>query len=91
MRPSRRRCASRIPTTSSSSSLKYLSDAHAIENQAIQLLEKGEKIAGDPVLAQLYDEHLGETREHAGSSRPCSRRAAARRTRSRTRRCGSAR
>ena len=45
--------------------LKYLSDAHAIEHQAIQLLSKGEKIAGDPVLAQLYDEHLGETREHA--------------------------
>jgi ferritin-like metal-binding protein YciE len=44
--------------------LKYLSDAHAIENQAIQLLEKGPKIAGDPVLAQLYEEHLGETREH---------------------------
>ena len=46
---------------------KYLSDAHAIENQAIQLLSKGEKIAGDPVLAQLYDEHLGETREHAAT------------------------
>lgn len=44
--------------------VKYLSDAHALENQAIKLLEKGEKIAGDPVLAQLYDEHLGETREH---------------------------
>jgi ferritin-like metal-binding protein YciE len=45
--------------------VKYLSDAHAIEHQAIQLLEKGPKIAGDPVLAQLYEEHLGETREHA--------------------------
>src|ERR671932_965078 len=45
--------------------LKYLSDAHAIENQAIQLLQKGEKIAGDPVLAPLYSEHLEETREHA--------------------------
>jgi ferritin-like metal-binding protein YciE len=45
--------------------VKYLSDAHAIEHQAIQLLSKGQKIAGDPVLAQLYDEHLGETREHA--------------------------
>src|SRR5919202_1771082 len=44
--------------------VKYLSDAHAIENQAVGLLEKGQKIAGDPVLAQLYDEHLGETREH---------------------------
>jgi ferritin-like metal-binding protein YciE len=45
--------------------LKYLSDAHAIENQAIQLLSKGEQIAGDPILAQLYSEHLDETREHA--------------------------
>jgi ferritin-like metal-binding protein YciE len=44
--------------------VKYLSDAHAIENQAVGLLEKGQKIAGDPVLARLYDEHLGETREH---------------------------
>jgi ferritin-like metal-binding protein YciE len=45
--------------------VKYLSDAHAIEKQAIGLLEKGPKIAGDPVLAQLYEEHLGETRDHA--------------------------
>lgn len=45
--------------------VKYLSDAHAIEQQAIQLLSKGEKIAGDDVLAQLYREHLDETREHA--------------------------
>jgi ferritin-like metal-binding protein YciE len=44
--------------------VKYLTDAHAIEGQAIKLLEKGTKIAGDPVLAQLYEEHLGETREH---------------------------
>jgi ferritin-like metal-binding protein YciE len=44
--------------------VKYLTDAHAIENQATQLLEKGPKIAGDPLLAQLYEEHLGETREH---------------------------
>ena len=45
--------------------VKYLSDAHAIEQQAIQLLSKGEQIAGDAVLAQLYREHLDETREHA--------------------------
>jgi len=44
--------------------VKYLSDAHALESQAVGLLSKGQKIAGDPVLAQLYDEHLGETREH---------------------------
>src|SRR3954453_5593172 len=44
---------------------KYLSDAHAIENQAIQLLQKGPELAGDPVIAQIYEEHLEETREHA--------------------------
>jgi ferritin-like metal-binding protein YciE len=43
---------------------KYLSDAHAIEAQAIELLEKGRKLAGDPELARLYEEHLAETREH---------------------------
>ena len=42
---------------------KYLADAHAIEAQAIQLLEKGQTIAGDDELANLFDEHLGETRE----------------------------
>jgi ferritin-like metal-binding protein YciE len=42
---------------------KYLADAHAIEAQAIQLLERGPKIAGDPELARLYEEHLAETRE----------------------------
>ena len=44
--------------------VKYLTDAHALEAQAVQLLEKGPQLAGDPVLAQLYEEHLGETREH---------------------------
>jgi ferritin-like metal-binding protein YciE len=43
---------------------KYLADAHAIEAQAIQLLEKGQKIAGDAELANLFAEHLEETREH---------------------------
>jgi ferritin-like metal-binding protein YciE len=43
---------------------KYLADAHAIEEQAIGLLEKGPKLAGDEQLAQLYEEHLAETREH---------------------------
>jgi ferritin-like metal-binding protein YciE len=42
---------------------KYLSDAHAIEAQAIQLLGRGPKVAGDPELARLYAEHLEETRE----------------------------
>ncbi|MFL5857586.1 MAG: ferritin-like domain-containing protein [Solirubrobacteraceae bacterium] len=42
---------------------KYLADAHAIEAQAMQLLSKGEDIAGDPELARLYAEHLEETRD----------------------------
>ncbi len=43
---------------------KYLADAHAIEAQAIQLMKRGPKIAGDPELARLYAEHLEESREH---------------------------
>jgi ferritin-like metal-binding protein YciE len=44
---------------------KYLSDAHAIEAQAIQLLEKAPKIGGDDErLARLYNDHLEESREH---------------------------
>jgi ferritin-like metal-binding protein YciE len=42
---------------------KYLADAHAIEAQAIQLLERGPKIAGDVELERIYAEHLEETRE----------------------------
>ncbi len=42
--------------------VKYLTDAHAIESQAEQLLKRGRKIAGDEQLAALYDEHLDETR-----------------------------
>jgi ferritin-like metal-binding protein YciE len=45
--------------------VKYLADAHAIENQAIQLLERAPKIAGDATLQELYREHLEETREQA--------------------------
>jgi ferritin-like metal-binding protein YciE len=42
---------------------KYLADAHAIEAQAIELLEKGSDIAGAPTLEELYAEHLAETRD----------------------------
>ena len=41
---------------------KYLTDAHAIESQSIQLLERAPRIAGEPQLAALYSEHLEETR-----------------------------
>jgi ferritin-like metal-binding protein YciE len=44
---------------------KYLADAHAIEAQAMQLLERGPRLAGDDRLARIYAEHLNETKEHA--------------------------
>ncbi len=40
----------------------YLADAHAIEAQSIQMLEAGPAIAGDEQLAELYRDHLDETR-----------------------------
>jgi ferritin-like metal-binding protein YciE len=43
---------------------KYLTDAHAIEAQAIQLLDKGSRIAGSPELSAAYAEHLDETHQH---------------------------
>jgi ferritin-like metal-binding protein YciE len=43
--------------------VKYLADAHAIEAQAIQLLERATKIGGDDELRAAYREHLAETRE----------------------------
>jgi len=42
----------------------YLADAHALEAQAISLLEGGQKLVGDDPLAALMREHLEETREH---------------------------
>jgi ferritin-like metal-binding protein YciE len=44
--------------------VKYLRDAHALEAQAIALLETGPRIAGFDALATLFREHLEETREH---------------------------
>jgi len=43
---------------------KYLTDAHALEGQALQLLEKGPKLAGVPSLATAYEEHRAETEVH---------------------------
>jgi ferritin-like metal-binding protein YciE len=43
--------------------VKYLADAHAIEAQAIQMLEAAPKIVGDvPELEKLFKDHLEETR-----------------------------
>jgi ferritin-like metal-binding protein YciE len=44
--------------------VKHLRDVHALEAQAIQLLEAGQALAGFEALADLFREHLEETREH---------------------------
>ena len=41
---------------------KYLADAHAIEEQAIELLSRGPAIAGQSELARVFEEHLEQTR-----------------------------
>src|SRR4051812_35973684 len=41
--------------------VKYLADAHALENQSIELLKRGRKIIGEGELAKLLDDHLQET------------------------------
>ena len=41
----------------------YLADAHAIEKQAISLLEGAPKIIEEPRIAALFERHLEETRE----------------------------
>jgi ferritin-like metal-binding protein YciE len=43
---------------------KYLADAHAVEAQAIELLERAPGIVEDPELGRLFEEHLVETHEH---------------------------
>jgi ferritin-like metal-binding protein YciE len=43
--------------------VSYLTDAHAIEAQAIKMLQTGPAIAGFDELATVFREHLEETRE----------------------------
>ncbi len=42
----------------------YLRDAHALEAQALQMLEAGPKIAEFDELARVFEQHLEQTREH---------------------------
>jgi ferritin-like metal-binding protein YciE len=44
--------------------VKYLRDAHALEAQAAQLLEAGPKLVSFEPLAEVFREHLEQTREH---------------------------
>jgi ferritin-like metal-binding protein YciE len=43
---------------------KYLADAHAIEAQSLQLLDRAPKLAGADSLATAYAEHRSETEAH---------------------------
>jgi len=43
--------------------VKYLRDAHALEAQALQLLETGPQLVGFDALADVFREHLEQTRE----------------------------
>lgn len=51
-------------TSLTSELIRYLADAHSIEEQALQQLRKAPDIAGDAELARLFREHLIETEEH---------------------------
>ncbi len=44
---------------------KYLADAHAIEEQAVRLLERAPELAGAKQLADAFEEHLEESRGHS--------------------------
>jgi ferritin-like metal-binding protein YciE len=48
---------------------KYLADAFAIESQALQLLEQGQAIAGEPDLKKVFADHLDETRAQQSAIR----------------------
>ncbi len=43
----------------------YLADAHAVEQQAIALMERASTMTGDPLFTEVYERHLEQSREHA--------------------------
>ena len=44
--------------------VKYLTDVHSLEQNAIEMLRTGGDHAGDEQLRQAFQEHLAETEEH---------------------------
>lgn len=44
--------------------VSYVRDAHAIEAQGVQLLSAGRSVAGCDALAEAFEQHLEQTREH---------------------------
>jgi ferritin-like metal-binding protein YciE len=53
-----------MPDTIDEQLVKYLTDAHSIEEQALQQMRVAPRMAGDPELAQAFREHIPETEEH---------------------------
>src|SRR5579884_1297208 len=52
------------PQTLEEQLVKYLTDAHSIERQALVQMKLAPKIAGDTALSAAFSEHLTETEEH---------------------------
>ncbi len=44
--------------------IKYLTDAHSIERQALVQMKAAPGMAGDPEIAAAFEQHLTETEEH---------------------------
>ena len=44
--------------------VKFLQDAHAMEQESLQLLQAAVRVAGDPQLESLYQGHVMETQRH---------------------------
>jgi len=53
-----------VATSAEEQLVKYLTDAHAMEEQSVQLLEKGSQIIGDEEIARIYRAHLMQSKEH---------------------------
>lgn len=52
------------PETLDEQLVKYLTDAHSIEQQALVQMRAAPKLAGDERIAELFREHLAETEGH---------------------------
>src|SRR5918911_3648622 len=44
--------------------IKFLQDAHGMEQQSLQTLQAAVMVAGDPQLESLYQGHIMETQHH---------------------------
>lgn len=53
-----------MPADAQRELVKHLTEAHAMESQALQLLEKGAQIAGDEEISRIYRAHRLQTEEH---------------------------